>query len=251
MIPSVPSRRVRHPALITALGVILAMGVLGVGWFLWQTTAYYLDLKRGGPSLADRRLDASVSRRIANAHVTPADLAQLVPSGVTPTLGAIDAPITIVMFVDYQCPFCQRVAPVIRRVMADQGDAVRLVIRDFPITELHPGAITRAQAARCVLEQGQEVYWRYHDLLFVDVVPSDAAWLREQARLVGARTEAFDVCVSQGRHLTQVNADIEAGLRAGVQGTPTFFVNGIRFQGALDEPLLRKVIQAVMAQTAS
>lgn len=239
----------RHTLLIAA-GVFLLLILVPVGWFLWQTASYYRGIKTGAlPSPTERRLQASVSSLVANAQVTPEDLARLIPaSGRFPELGARNAKVTIVEFVDYQCPFCQRSAPAVRQVMATLGDRVRLIIRDFPIRELHPGASQSALAARCVLEQNVDMYWRYHDLLFADIEHQSASDLRAKAGLAGAQLTAFDACVAQNRYGASIEADIQAGLRAGVQGTPTFFVNGIKVEGAQDAAGLTRVIQTVMEQ---
>lgn len=245
--PDAPSSPRRHPVLLTvaiAVGILLLLPVL---WVAWLTVAYYVDITHGGVSLEDKRLEASISSLVANANVTDADLARLVPAGTGyPTLGNPAAPVTVVEFVDYQCPFCQQAAPSVRRVVAALGDRVRLVLRDFPITELHPGATQSALAAHCVLEQGQDLYWRYHDLLYSNVEGHTPEQLRDWARLAGTDPDAFDACVANERYLSQVNADLQTGLRVGVQGTPTFFVNGIRIQGALDEKTLTRVLNAVL-----
>ncbi len=242
-----PSVHQRHPVLFAigiALGALLLLPVL---WVAGQTAVYYADLKKGGASLEDWRLDASISNLVANANVTPADLARLVPIGIGyPELGAPAAPVTIVEFIDYQCPFCQESAPSVRKVMAALGDRVRLIIRDFPITELHPGATRSALAAHCVLEQSQDLYWRYHDLLFSNVEGHTPEQLRDWAHSAGAEMGAFDACVASDRYLSQIDEDIQTGLRAGVQGTPTFFVNGVQFQGALDEKALTRVVNVLL-----
>ena len=228
-------------------GAVGAVVLFVVGVFVWQTISYYRDI-RGGlyRDVADRRLDASISSAVANAQVTEEDLAALVPTGLFPERGSRSAPITVVEFVDYQCPFCQRSAPAVRKVIDAYGDQVRLIIRDFPITSLHPTAITSARAARCVLQQGQETYWRFHDLLYANSTEQTPENLRVWAQAAGARVDVFAACLADERSLALVNRDIEDGLRVGVQGTPTFFVNGVKFQGALDEKLLSRILNATL-----
>ncbi len=236
------------------LPVLLMIGaafvIIPAAWFVWQTALFYHDIRSGdGLRLEDRRLEASISSAVANANVTPADLARIIPSvGLYPELGNANARVTIVEFVDYQCPFCQRTAPIIRRILASMGDRVRFTIRDFPILALHPTSKQSALASNCVLAQGQEKYWAYHDLLFADVTDHSPATLRAKAELAGVDGTAFDLCVTQERYLKKIDKDIEDALRAGVQGTPTFFVNGVKIQGALDEKTLTRVINTVMEQ---
>lgn len=236
------------PVLAVMFGVLI---LIPLAWFGWQTFSFYTDIRQGGAtSLEDRRLDASVSSLVANAQVTLADKARIVPnSGLYPELGGTPAArVTIVEFVDYQCPYCQRTAPVIRRVMMSLGERVRFIVRDFPITELHPGAKQSALAANCVLAQGQDKYWKYHDQLFADIEHQAPAELRAKAEAVGADLAAYDGCVSREQYLQKIDNDIQDALRVGVQGTPTFFVNGIKVQGALDEKTLTRVVNAVMDQ---
>lgn len=240
----------RHRFLRTFAAILGGVLLIVLGWFLWQTTAFYLSIRNGEGTLADRKLQASISNLIANAQVTPQDLARLTPStGLYPERGNRNAKVTVVEFVDYQCPFCQEAAPVVRRVMDAMGDRVRFIVRDFPIIELHPTAKQSALAANCVLAQGQELYWRYYDALFADIQRQSAGDLRVSAQAVGADVAAFDACVAQNRYGEKINSDIETALRVGVQGTPTFFVNGIKIQGALDEKTLTRVLNAVLERS--
>lgn len=239
----------RHRVLLTLAALFSIPVLVALAWFAWQTAAFYGDIKAGGSTIEDRRLDASISKLVTNANVKPADLAKLVPvAGLYPELGNRNARVTIVEFVDYQCPFCQRSAPVVRRIMLALGERARFIVRDFPILDLHPGAKISALAANCVLEQGQEVYWKYHDLLFAEIDKQEPADLRAKAETAGARISEYDTCVQQERYFGKIEADIQTGLQVGVQGTPTFFVNGIKVQGAQDEKTLTRVINAVMEQ---
>lgn len=245
--PDAVSRPRRHRLIRSVATLIGAALFIVLGWFLWQTVAFYLSIQNGGGSFADRRLQASISNLVANARVTPQDLARLTPSsGLYPELGNHNAKVTLIEFVDYQCPFCQESAPVVRKVMAAMGDRVRLIVRDFPILQLHPTAKQSALAANCVLAQGQELYWRYFDVLYSNIQKQTPADLRDAARAVDADLSAYDACVAEDRYGKKIDADIEAGLRAGVQGTPTFFVNGIKLQGALDEKTLTRVLNTVL-----
>lgn len=237
----------RHRVLKGAAMVFGIVVVLVFGAVLWQTVAYYVQLKDG--SFADREArqrEASISSLVANAYVTAEDLARLVPTGVVAERGNRSARVTVVEFVDYQCPFCQRSAPAVARVMAAYGDRVRFVVRAFPITSLHPTAMQSAVAARCVLLQDQEAYWRFHELLLANIQSHTSEHLRTWAQAAGVRLDAFTRCLDDARVLEDVEQDVADGLRVGVQGTPTFFVNGVRIQGALDDRLLSAAIDAAL-----
>jgi protein-disulfide isomerase len=148
-----------------------------------------------------------------------------------PSLGAQDAPVTIIEFSDYQCPYC-RVwhAQVFGELIATYGSKVRFVYRDFPLDQIHPEARPSAIAATCAGEQGK--YWEYHNLLFTsDLGLSDDSRTTYAQRL-GLDLERFASCVARGATNDEVDADQRDGLAVGVQGTPTFFINGRPLVGA-------------------
>jgi protein-disulfide isomerase len=163
-------------------------------------------------------------------------------------LGSPDAKIHIVEFLDYQCPFCRSTAPAIRAFMERHASDVLFEVRDFPLESLHPQAMDAAIAARCIFAQGDaNRYWRYHDILYATQDELDASALRTDAQAVGADLSAFDACVSSRAPETSIRASMADGVAAGVQGTPTFFVNGYLVQGAL-EPADFEAIYTEMKQ---
>ncbi len=148
-----------------------------------------------------------------------------------PILGDADAPVTIIEFSDYECPYC-RVwhAQVFGELIATYGTKVRFVYRDFPLDQIHPQARPSALAATCAGEQGK--YWEYHDLLFTsDLGLSDEARAAHAQRL-GLDLERFAACMARSATNDEVDSDQRDGLAAGVQGTPTFFINGRPLVGA-------------------
>jgi protein-disulfide isomerase len=147
-----------------------------------------------------------------------------------PAKGPATAPVTIVEFSDFHCPFCKRVVPTLKEIEAKYGDRVRVVFRDFPIDQLHPGARKAHEAARCVFEQGK--FWAYHDLVFDQAPRTTADDLRALARQVGADVARFDQCLASGQSKDVVQKDIDEGARLGVNGTPAFFINGRLVSGA-------------------
>lgn len=242
-----PSPRKRH-RFLKWLAVVFALIVIPPSaWFAYQMAGYYRDIKSGNAlNLKDRRFMASISNTIANANVTKDDLARLTPTALAAEQGAKTARVTVVAFMDYQCPFSQKIAEPLRRVMTNLGDRVRLFIRDYPIPELHKDAKASALAANCVLEQGQDAYWKFYDLLFTDQAKMSPDDLRAKARLAGADVAKYDECVTEGRYLSKIEDDVGVAIRTGVQGTPTFFVNGVKFQGAMDEKTLSNILTAFL-----
>ncbi len=145
------------------------------------------------------------------------------------SLGPSKAPVTIVEFSDYQCPFCQRAEGSVKEVLKKYGDKVRLIYMDFPLP-MHPYALKAAQAARCAGDQGK--YWEFHDALFADQSKLDQAGLKATAGKLKLDTKKFDECTAGDLHLDQIRKSQQEGSSAGVDGTPTFVIDGRLMSGA-------------------
>jgi len=152
-----------------------------------------------------------------------------VPPGDHPQRGPADAPVTIVEYSDYQCPYCRQAEGTLHQVFRDYGDQVRLVYMDFPLHN-HAQAMDAAQAARCAGEQGH--FWEYHDALLSAQSQLSPYLLVNLAGQLGLDAASFGSCVSERRYENAIRADMAAGARAGASGTPTFFVNGHPLRGA-------------------
>jgi protein-disulfide isomerase len=164
-----------------------------------------------------------------------------------PARGPDDAPIRIVEFSDFECPFCLSANPTIAQVLETYGDRIRLVYRHFPLT-IHPNARPAAEAAACAAAQGQ--FWRYHDRLFGDQTQLEEADLKRHAAELGLDAPAFDACVDGRRYRQDVDADIAAGAAAGVSGTPAFFINGRLLSGAQPFEVFKQIIDDELASAA-
>ena len=163
-----------------------------------------------------------------------------------PSKGGATAPVTIIEFSDFHCPFCKRVLPTLTQIEAQYGDKVKLVFRDFPIDQLHSGARKAHEAARCANEQGK--FWVYHDLLFANPPKANPEQLKAYAQEVELDVAAFEQCISSGKYQTAVQKDIEEGSRAGVTGTPAFFINGRLVSGAQPPESFVRVIEEELAR---
>lgn len=146
-----------------------------------------------------------------------------------PTLGTKGAPVTVVEFSDFQCPFCQNFAPTLKRVQKDFGKNVFIVYRQYPIPEIHQFALKAAEASLCAHEQGK--FWQLHDLMFSENDRLTVADLKEKAGRVGLDQTKFDTCMRDERYAAQVQRDMAEGARIGVTGTPALYVNGIMVDG--------------------
>jgi protein-disulfide isomerase len=157
-----------------------------------------------------------------------------------PALGRPDAPVTLVEFSDYQCPFCQRffqaTLPELKRDYIDTGK-VRYVFRDYPLDQIHPQARKAAEAAHCAGDQGK--YWEMHDRLFQNQQALLVAQLGEHARALGLQGSAFDACLTSGKYAQRVSKGLEDGLAAGIQGTPGFVIGRTNPGGSVEGPTVR------------
>jgi protein-disulfide isomerase len=151
-----------------------------------------------------------------------------------PSKGNPAAAVTVVEFTDYQCPSCAATQPTFERVMAEYGDRVRLVVRDYPLSQ-HADSHKAAEAAEAAREQGK--YWEYVTLLYQNQSALQADKLKEYASRVGLDRAQFDAALDSGRFADSVRRDLRDGERAGVNGTPSVFVNGVRVERATYEQL--------------
>ncbi len=162
-----------------------------------------------------------------------------------PSQGPANAPIELIEFSDFECPFCLRAFPVVKQVMATYGDKIRLVYRHYPLP-IHPRARPAAEAAACAADQGK--FWEYHDRLFQNQDKLSDDDLKAHAAALGLDTAKFNACFSATAHKADVDADIEAGNEAGVSGTPAFFVNGRLLSGAQPFESFKRVIDEELAR---
>ena len=147
-----------------------------------------------------------------------------------PALGAASAPVTIVEFSDFQCPFCQRVAPTLKRVRETYGDKVRIVWKDYPLTQIHPEAFKAGEAAHCAGEQGK--FWEYHDRLFANQQALQVDSLKAYAADLGLDAAKFNSCLDSSKYGDRVREGVAQGTRLGVNSTPTVYINGRMLSGA-------------------
>jgi protein-disulfide isomerase len=166
-----------------------------------------------------------------------------IPAGAAAT-GPADAPVTIVEFTDYQCPYCHRAQGVIDQVLSRYSGKVRFVHLDFPL-DGHPGAVPAARAVRCAGEQGK--FWEYHRSLMTAPGTLDEADLEGRASALRLDGGAFGACLSSSRHDGAIQASLRQGEELGVTGTPAYFVNGRMLSGARPVEAFTELIDAELA----
>ena len=151
-------------------------------------------------------------------------------------LGPADAPTTLVEYGDYECPYCGLAHPIVKEVLHRMGPRVRFAFRNFPLAEMHPHALRAAEAAEAAGAQGK--FWQMHDTLYEHQRALDEPDLLRYAERIGLDHTRFLTELSEHAWEARVREDFMTGVRSGVNGTPTFFVNGIRHDGPWDAEAL-------------
>jgi protein-disulfide isomerase len=156
--------------------------------------------------------------------------------------GAVDAPVTLVEYGDYECPHCGRAYPIVKEVQRRLGSRLRFVFRNFPLSESHPHAQHAAEAAESAGAHGR--FWEMHDTLFEHQRALLDRHLVEYATSVGLDPTVFEEELRSHAHKARVREDFMSGIRSGVNGTPTFFINGVRFDDSWDADTLTDALDA-------
>lgn len=212
----------------------LIPGAIVVAGFLIAAAVVYTNLDRTTPNY---KTAATSPYKEAGA---PVDLAD-----DDPFLGNPEAPVTIVEFGDYQCPFCRRFFETTEKEIIEtyvKTGKVKFVYRDFPLSNIHPFAQKAAEASECAEDQGK--FWEYHDVLYQRQEEISFANLKIWARELKLNTALFDTCLDSGKYAAEVDRDYTDGVAAGVTGTPASFVNGRLVSGAVPFAQFQAVIEA-------
>ena len=162
--------------------------------------------------------------------------------------GPEDAPVTLVEYGDYECPYCGAAHPIVQEIQRSLGPNLRFVFRNFPLAQIHPRAERAAEAAEAAGAQGE--FWGMHDLLFENqdaLADFDLVRYAAQLHLDGER---FEKELFDGVYTPRMRGDFRSGVRSGVNGTPTFFINGARHEASWELPTLLAAVQAAAAAPA-
>ena len=163
-----------------------------------------------------------------------------------PSLGDASAPVTLIEFSDFQCPFCLRVAPTLKQIHAKYGDRVRIVWKDFPLTQIHPQAFKASEAGHCAAEQGK--FWQFHDAVYANQQAMEPEDLKRHAASVGVDAARFNACLDTSKHAEVVRNGVAEGTRLGINSTPTVFINGRRVAGAQPYEVFAGIIDEELSQ---
>ncbi len=231
------------------LGLICGiLAICTIGFFVLLVT--FVQGKSLGFLKAGANQAAAVNQVADNNQIPPSNAQETkVSIALKPTdhlRGSKNAPVAIVEFSDYQCPFCQKFHVTMQQVMSEYGDKVAWVYKHFPLDQLHPQARNAAEAAECVAEQaGDSGFWDFTDYLFSNQEKLSPSFYEEAAARVGfIELDKFKDCVASRKYQAKVEADYQAGLQYGVNGTPGNFINGTPVRGALPYEAIKQLIEA-------
>jgi len=224
--------------------LVLAAG-LGAGYLIWGQETGSSNANAALPQPEDAP-QAAVQAE-PTAPEVPREITRYdVPIDDDPILGPENAPITIIEFSDYECPYCRRWhQEVLPQLLEEYPDQVRLVYRDFPLTSIHSNAVPAAAAANCAAEQ--DAYWEFSELLFNSDKGLSSDAYQQYAEEIGLDTDSFNECLESNRYEDEVLADFEFASQFGVSSTPTFFINGIALVGAQPFEVFKQVIDQELA----
>lgn len=162
--------------------------------------------------------------------------------------GSIEAVLELVEYGDYQCPYCGRAYPMVKSIQQKLGPNLRFVFRNFPLAKIHPQAISAAVATEAAAMQGK--FWEMHDIIFENQNALNADDMFVYAKAIGLDLELFKEDIQRPDLLSKVDRDFESGMRSGVNRTPTFFVNGEKYEGNAEETELLQHLQRRMMEAS-
>ena len=237
--PSMPStgRTIAFTILGLASAGFLAFAAL-VGYYLWQIKYHPELVDEPQPRAGSNQFTADPKRHSVVSGARLSNISAYIRQD-SPSLGSPVAPVTILAFIDFECPFCQKSYPITKSVFARFAPVVRVVFKHLPIEALHPNAPGAALAAACAGGQGK--FWPYYDRLFQTqkLAPDD---LVAAPRGIGLDTGKFSRCLESAQFAPQIDQDLTDAAALGIRGTPTYFVNGWRVEGVISEEEWAKII---------
>jgi len=217
----------------STLAVLTFFVGLFLGYAIWGTNLFGSKTQAGGPVV-----ESAVTSQ-------PQFVRYDIPSKGFHSIGPEDAPITIVEFSDYQCPFCRRWHDeVYQPLLAAYPGKIKLVYRNLPLTSIHPDALSAAEAAMCAGDQN--AYWQYHEKLFSSESLNTDVYM-QYAQELGLNTQSFQTCITDHKYQQAIQADSSFAIDLGISSTPTFFINGLAVVGAQPLSVFKQVIDKELA----
>lgn len=218
---------------ITGIIILLALVFFGIKVFLLVQKINRGEIALPNKYSTNQILPANFS---LNNEIKKID----VDVGNDPALGPKGAPVTIVEFSDFECPISEQVHTIIEDMVKIYGSQIRYVFRDFPNSLIHNNAEKAAEAGECAHEQGK--FWEYHDKLFVNQNNLTEDALKQYAVDIGLDRQPFINCLDSDKYAAEVKQDTDDGILAGVRGTPTWFIDGVKVEGVIPAEQFKQII---------
>ncbi len=247
--PTSPWYKTRAGKIFVTLFVIFLLLLTGFA----AITGYYIWIEKRGTQEQRAELRQAVSENFTLApgletnkalSTSPKDGKELIYP-YTPTLGSPDAPITIVAFIDFQCPFSQKEYPIFQQVLDQYGPAIYVAFKHLPVESIHPDAMNASMAAQCSFEQKK--FWEYYDQVFQQKELDDNSLLL-YAQQVDLNPGLFTACFAQNKYATYIDQDLADSAEIGVRGTPTYVVNDRIVEGAISKEQWDAIIAEAFRQ---
>ncbi len=225
-----------------ALAPLAFLAGLAFGYIFWGRTA--VTPNGGAPTAVAQQ--STGAAQTTTFPTTKAPVRYDIPVGNSPYIGPENAPITIIEFSDYECPYCRKwYEETFPQIMDEYQGMVRFVYRDFPLIGMHANASPAAEAAYCAGEQGK--YWPFHDKLFSGGYTLNATTYTQYATDLGLDITQFNDCVDTNKYQSAVEDNYQFAANLGIQSTPTFFINGLAVVGAQPYAVFKQVIDQELA----
>jgi protein-disulfide isomerase len=226
-----------------AFGLVLGVGISSLAAFI-ILLSWFVPSRTGG-ALGDAGTPPAAVQPSANGGGTaPPAKADIKLTAADHTIGPKNAKVTVVEYSDFQCPFCSRFEPSVQQMLKEYKDKIQFSYRHFPLDAIHPNARPAAIASECAAEQGK--FYEYHKIMFEKQEQLGDAFYQQTAKDLKLNVDKFNECLKSDLPSKKVDADYQSGLAAGVQGTPTTFVNGSPVSGAQPYELLKSAIDAAL-----
>ena len=216
------------------IGGVLFLGL--TGYYLWKLK--FGDADKLTQEFSQRFTIDPAKKSLEKSDTVNLDLNQFIRP-YTPTLGNANAPVTIISFIDFECPFCRQEYPILKKVLEKYGSVVRVIFKNTPITAIHPEALGAHLAAACAEEQNK--FWPYYDLLFINQKLNRDS-LFNYASQLGINNQQFQSCFETEKYLEEINQDLLDASEVGLRGTPTHIINGTKIEGVFSEKQWDKMI---------
>lgn len=215
--------------------VLIFLGM--VAWYTWQIRTGDIDTRLTLLETYDPDAFSALGGSSQNLSTVDNPTQYIRPTN--PSIGAPDAQVTIITFIDFECPFCRRAYATFEQVREKYGPIVRIVFKHYPLEVIHPSSGTAAVAAQCAHEQN--AFWSYYQQVFENQQLTDGA-LTSYASTLGLSMNRFTACREQGVAKRTVEQDLTDGVKIGVRGTPTYIINGTLYEGILSTDAWDKII---------